>query len=69
MDDLQMLQRTHPYGWSSIQIEHEKGRRDGDKGAGSKRCYTVGDGSHGVFANTKVNIAARIVAVDVAGGA
>lgn len=67
MDYLQTLQGTHTHGRRRVQIKHEERRRDGDKCVGCESCYSIGNGSHGVFSNAIVEVSSAIISCDPAG--
>ncbi|TKW48581.1 hypothetical protein CTA1_4129, partial [Colletotrichum tanaceti] len=68
VDLLEALQRGHADGRRGVEVEHEEGAGDGEEGPLPEGGQAVGDGAHGVFANAVVDVAAGVVAVEVAGG-
>lgn len=68
VDGLEVLDGAHADGGGGIDVEHEEGRCDGEVGAFVEAGEAVGDGGHGVFADTVVNVAAGVAAVDTALG-
>ena len=68
VDGLKVLEGAHADGGGGVDVEHEKGGCDGEVGALVEAGETVGDGGHGVFADTVVNVATGVAAIDAALG-
>jgi hypothetical protein len=54
------------WGWNTHDVEHEEAGSDGKDGSFAVGGETIGNGSHGVLADTPVDVPTRVVAVDAA---
>jgi hypothetical protein len=66
VDLLEALKRGHAHTGSSVQVENKVGTRHGDKSAFVECRKSVGDGAHGVLADTVVDISTAVVSVQAA---
>ena len=62
---LEALKRGHAHTSSGVQVEDKVGACHGDKSAFVEGRKPVGDGAHGVLANTVVDISTAVVSVQL----